>query len=336
MYCINPITISVPQSGLRRWMIVPCGKCNLCCARRKSDLVFRIGETYRASSNCFFITLTYKTECLPEYGTNGKTELQKFIKRMRKNFQLKKYGFKYYAVIELGGDHGRIHHHLLLFNTPWKDVKEVEKALTPTWNKGIVDVKPVTEGRIKYVAKYSFQNQFKPKKRLVVTKYDEETGEILDEAWEKPVNYFQSFSSRGIGIEWLTEKMYKYLRARGDGFCVIDGKERPLPRYYFDKVFPMEEAEIIDSVSYKVRELRKQDNYDRQLDVMYLQHCLEELKQIANGVRDELSETLIDYKNEAERLLRLSEQTGRYNKHYNFTSPPKEAWFKNAKRTKKR
>lgn len=315
MYCTNPLIVNIPNDKQHRWLVVPCGHCGLCQNRRKSDLVFRLRQTGKHSINTYFVTLTYRREELPPYGTNGKDELQKFLKRIRFNYKLKEYGFKYYAIIELGGDKGRIHHHLIMFNTPWETPEEASVAIKKTWNKGIVDVKPIHDNRYKYVAKYTFQNMYKPKK-VSVENVDEDTGEVTTK-WVKPVNYFQAFSSQGIGIEYLTPEMLNYLRERGDGLMVADGVELPLPRYYFDKVFPE------GSIQRKLLKERRYDFIDEQKwEEMDYMRSLRVIKDSDKSGRDNCYHI-----QEAEENIEKERKIKEHNKKYRFLEPPKEAWI---------
>jgi hypothetical protein len=111
-----------------------------------------------------FVTLTYNGGSLPADRSVHKDELQKFIKRLRKNSGLQ---FRYFAVGEYGDESGRAHYHLILFGFPYVYDEYVEKS----WHFGISQTLPMEPGAAGYISGYVSKK---------LTKDDEYTREKLD------------------------------------------------------------------------------------------------------------------------------------------------------------
>lgn len=183
MDCLHPVTIRNRGLG-PEYIEVPCGKCPNCLTTKLNQWVFRLKQHVKDYKFVHFITLTYNDENLcysfvdddkkvSIYRANAlpyhvdpfellpclfKKDLQDFFRQLRKLGSF--YGFKkdfisYYAIGEYGSEYNRPHYHIMLFSNDMDFSKPIEMAnLTWCWNKGFVDVKPVTEFRINYVAKH--------------------------------------------------------------------------------------------------------------------------------------------------------------------------------------
>lgn len=110
MLCINPIEIHGHK--------FPCGRCMPCRLNRTAEWTLRLCYELECWDTASFVTLTYSDDFVPK-AENGrltlvKSDLQKFIKRLRKNSGLK---LKYYAVGEYGSADNthRPHFHLIIF-----------------------------------------------------------------------------------------------------------------------------------------------------------------------------------------------------------------------------
>lgn len=64
--CTRPITITrtYPLVGTKQYL-VPCGKCAECRSRKRSELAALSVHQASVSSSMFFITFTYRNECVP-------------------------------------------------------------------------------------------------------------------------------------------------------------------------------------------------------------------------------------------------------------------------------
>lgn len=137
---------------------VPCGKCVICQRNKQREWVFRIQCEETQSKSSLFITLTYDDKYLPYDNckpTLSKRHCQLFFKQLRKKF--KDSNLRYYLVGEYGSHTHRPHYHLILFNLPFKNVKDAQKIIEKFWKRGFVYVGSVTHGSIAYCAKYSIK-----------------------------------------------------------------------------------------------------------------------------------------------------------------------------------
>lgn len=192
-----------------------------------------------------FVTLTFNDQYLPEdYSVNSR-DLNLFMKRLRKALGHNR--VRFFACGEYGDQNGRPHYHLLLFGydfpdrTPWRRAPSGEvlyrsELLERVWPFGHAEIGAVTEQSIQYVARYIL-------KKITGDAADEHysrihplTGEYLRVRPE-----FITMSRRpGIGAGWFD----KFARdAFPSDFVVIDGKKRPVPRYYLEKEKAKPQAE---------------------------------------------------------------------------------------------
>lgn len=148
------------------YMVVPCGKCDLCTHRKTRELSFRcVCETYSQKCVPFFVTLTYNDRWLPKDGVSMR-DVQLFFKRLRT--QLKRDGFtgeiRYICSSEYGknGTH-RPHYHLLLWNLPKNNLHDTLQLLQRAWSYradrkrpiGFVSVYECTD--VNYCLKYIYK-----------------------------------------------------------------------------------------------------------------------------------------------------------------------------------
>lgn len=224
MRCPNPQTVY--PHGNNKAEVVPCGKCLACLKTKRDDWSFRLMQEYKGSDSAAFITLTYHSKFVPDYGVN-KRHFQLFMKRLRKKYETNERKVRYYAVGEYGTKTKRPHYHAIIFNVEI-DIKNLEKL----WPFGITHIGKVTEASIRYCTKYVIQRQ--------------EHLSTMPKGFAKP---FVLMSRRyGLGAKYLTEGMMKYhwnairhweshpLDARN--YTFIYGEKGRLPRYYKEKIWP--------------------------------------------------------------------------------------------------
>lgn len=151
---------------------IPCGKCALCRESKRKDWSRRIiAETWLHDFNSF-VTLTYSDEFLPSGSLASKSDIQKFIKRLRqapRDFGFAPRPFKYYIVSEYGSKFGRPHYHGIIFGLDfhlpnWSPyfVRLSDKGfpvyssrvLEKVWKNGFLSFDRVTPRDIAYVTKY--------------------------------------------------------------------------------------------------------------------------------------------------------------------------------------
>lgn len=182
----------------------------------------------------YFVTLTYDDENLPHIpgpGLNGPfreptlrpEDFVLFMKRLRHKHP----GVRFYQCGEYGDDTLRPHHHAILFNCQFTDLKSLSsrargaralywsKELEDTWQQGMCSVGEVTFQTAAYVAKY-------------VTK--KITGERAEAHYYGRLPEYSTMSRRP-GIARAYWDTYK-----GDIFpadeVIVNGHPQRPPRYY--------------------------------------------------------------------------------------------------------
>lgn len=166
MQCLEPISIRNPKGKSAADRItVPCGKCAACLQNRRGEWTTRLKIELEDATSAFFLTLTYNEEHLTYgYGapTLVKSDLQKFLKRLRKSIQPHK--IRYYAVGEYGTCTLRPHYHIILFNLPVDKIDNVRQAWSDKQGQeiGHIDAGSVTGGSIHYVTKYHINKNTSP------------------------------------------------------------------------------------------------------------------------------------------------------------------------------
>lgn len=124
-----------------------CGQCLPCRIKVRREWSHRImleADCWRSSS---FVTLTYKDD--PQDGLML-DDYQGFLKRFRN--RLLPLRLRFYGVGEYGELRGRPHYHFVFFGVPAGDV--AREIIETSWDKGFVDVKPLTDVRARYIAGY--------------------------------------------------------------------------------------------------------------------------------------------------------------------------------------
>lgn len=203
---------------------LPCGKCIGCRHDYAGTWAVRCMHEKQMHLDSSFLTLTYDDDHLPEHGSLRKRDLQLFMKRFRKYDRAS--GIRFYACGEYGGDSGRPHYHVLVFNRDFVDKKFVKNSgsgeklfqsatLSELWPDGTHWIGAVTPESCAYVARY------------VLKKVGQER---TPDGCEKE---FTVMSRRpGIGATWFD----KYHTGVYQWDSVVFGEhERKAPRYYDDK-----------------------------------------------------------------------------------------------------
>lgn len=243
--------------------IVPCGKCHICKARRRSQWVFRLKEESKVSESCCFMTLTYQDE--PEsfngHGTLKKKDFQNFMKRLRKyNANYWQHKLKYYAVGEYGSETWRPHYHIILFNLHPSIIGRSDEVADRIWKKGIVDIGTGTGASFGYVCGYVMLGSWTP------TRDDDD---------REP--HF-SLMSKGLGKSYLEPQAVKrHVDSLMPYMVEPGGKLTAMPRYYKDKIFSKSEKMAIA----KEAEMRNNISWEE-----FVNHDFkEEISNIKDGIR---------------------------------------------------
>lgn len=207
----------------------PCGQCMACRINKQMEKALRITHELQYHKDNVFVTLTYDDEHMPSNRSLVKSDVQKFMKRVRKYLGYDR--VRYFLSGEYGDEYFRPHYHLIIFGLGMRDrrlfsdlryvaSKDVWYCKCKAWNKGFVSVATVNDFRVAYVAKYLL-------KKI--------TGEMAKEHYGERLPEFQLCSRNpGIGYQYMVDHAY---RLKQDDYCSVRGKKRPLPRYYIDKLF---------------------------------------------------------------------------------------------------
>lgn len=187
-----------------------------------------------------FLTVTYDDEHFPADASVHKSEVQLFMKRLRKWLGSRK--VRYFACGEYGGKLRRPHYHIVLFGyefldaEPWRrtatgNVIYRSQKLETIWGLGHAYTAPANEQSMGYVARYSVK-KFKGSAECANAHYEginPYTGQLCQLTPE-----FALMSSRpGIGGSWYDEFSVDCFPS---DFVVIDGRKHPVPRYYLNKL----------------------------------------------------------------------------------------------------
>lgn len=229
MQCMTPVIIQ--QKELARTVPVPCGRCPACYKRRVSQWSYRLTQQIKISDSAHFITLTYDTNHVPltQNGFMGlrKTDVQKFLKRLRKS-QSKKYPnskpIRYYLCGEYGGKTIRPHYHAILYNAKLE-------LIQPSWNLGNVHYGTVEGASIGYCLKYMSKVS-----KIPMHKNDDRPKEF-------------ALMSKGLGQNYLTENMIQWHKNDLLNRMYVnlpDGRKVSMPRYYKLKIYKWYELNMIN------------------------------------------------------------------------------------------
>lgn len=147
MKCLKPF-----QDGA---MLYGCGQCLACRINRRRIWTHRLMLESTLHSASSFLTLTYNDENLPRGGSLDPSDLQKFLKRLRKYFA--EVRLRYFAVGEYGDISFRPHFHLALFGlgpVVCGGLSLRGDPLKTLWGKGHVFAGDLSEQSSAYVAGY--------------------------------------------------------------------------------------------------------------------------------------------------------------------------------------
>jgi len=194
-----------------------------------------IHEAALHTDNCF-ITLTYNDTSLPPNGSLYKPDLQKFLKRLRKQ----RGQFRYYACGEYGDTTDRAHYHACLFGIDFHDKRHFRKIgehnlytsqqLNDLWGLGNTSIGNLTFETAAYTARYVMKKTVgRGCKRYV--RLDEQTGELIP-----LVQPYAAMSLRpAIGRSWI-EKYHGDIYGHDKDALMIRGKKMR-PTKYYDKIY---------------------------------------------------------------------------------------------------
>lgn len=244
MACLCPIDVRRPDwAVVRRYISVPCGRCDGCLLERGRNWTIRIMHEAQMHDANSFLTLTYDDANLT-YGrtqaTLYKKDLQDFWKRLRKELDVK---VRYFACGEYGEQRSRPHYHACLFgyDFPDKILHTIESGnrlytsslLDRVWANGHCSVGALTPGSAAYVARYVLDKKFGKERKYYEDKGIEPEFTVMSRGGRE--------GAGGIGQRWFEKYAGDVYPA--DRVVLEGGAFSKPPRYYDElrkKSFPQE------------------------------------------------------------------------------------------------
>lgn len=231
MACREPI---FRKDRYNNWVPTPCKMCLLCRNQRREEWTQRLQLEYVANNYIgSFITLTYRDDTLPLLypllsavpgsafhghlppGTLYQPDIRQFYKVLNERM-FRKYGYrpKHVLVGEYGETEYRPHWHGIIIGLPNNDRDMVYQC----WNKGRIDIAPVTHADIRYTLSYIDKQIFIP--------------EELYEAYGDFTPPFCNFSN-GIGDTFY--KLHQFEFDEFGRYWFSSDRFYQLSNYYLDK-----------------------------------------------------------------------------------------------------
>lgn len=219
MACAKPFIRKMRRNGLDLFVPLPCGYCASC--RRDKIRMWSDRLAFESIGKpSTFLTLTYNDESLPANKSVSLSDWQRFHDRLRHSVPQK---YKYFVTSEYGASTYRPHYHVCLINFDWRDWKQYS-AIDHAWEgKGFFDCSSLNSSRIRYCLKYM---------------HKELKGTMKNDYEMLGLNPLFHTMSKGIGKDFFLKNI-DFIRTHKGYYA--DGKLRPLPRYYADKLKIYEE-----------------------------------------------------------------------------------------------
>jgi hypothetical protein len=251
---------------------IPCGHCIECRLKYSRDWATRMMLEAQYHESSYFVTLTYDDlhapksyypdpdtgEAIPSL-TLVKKDLQAFIKRLRSRLEyLKRPQIRFYGCGEYGTSTHRPHYHIIIFGLCLDDLEELKVSsqgfpyyrsnlIEECWPFGYSMVCDVSWDTCAYVARY------------VTKKW---TGDYKD--FYESFNLLPEFSlmslKPGIARQYFDEHKEDIYRFDELFLKCSDGGKTVQPCSYFDKLFDLENPDLMQAV----KERRKKRGEERQ------------------------------------------------------------------------
>ena len=252
---------------------LPCGRCLGCRLELSRRWAVRLMHENKMHSESCFLTLTYNSDSLPEFGSLVPRHLQLFHKRLHNRLlDQRGYGIRYYGAGEYGDLNKRPHYHTLcfgfdppdkvLYSTNGRGEKIYSSALVDDlWHDdgkplGSCKVAAVTFDSAAYVARYVT-------KKVGGKQREDGHYEVYnaDGVVSERVPEFAHMSRRpGIGQTYY-EKYGAEVRQHDN--VIVNGKAVPSLRYY-DTLGEKVDPERMKWLKY--RRLEKVDRKEQMID----------------------------------------------------------------------
>lgn len=225
MSCVSPILVKTKTGVVN----APCGRCLSCCIAKQSALSFlcqkELQRVYSSGLGASFLTLTYNKNNVPYvsekscYQTLSKSDLQKYLKRLRRYIERSNLPtIRFLACGEYGDSLGRPHYHLVIFGLSDYLARKFTRS---AWKLGLFQVGPLLPGGLRYVLKY-----------MTKSRTDREIEQFYNsQGIQKP--FIQH--SQGLGRDWIFNHADEIAE---NGYTFVSrGKKRLYPKYVRDLVY---------------------------------------------------------------------------------------------------
>lgn len=229
-------------SGLDRGVVsrlsLACGRCIGCKVGKSMDWQTRLVHESVVAGRSICVCLTYDEAELPVFGSLSRADAVLFVRRLRKVLWRRfKVRVRFFLIGEYSPEVLRPHYHAVLYGwfpadaRAWSKsgaggVQYVSDLLTESWGKGHVTFQPFSEKAAAYCARYMTQKVSDSRSEAVRRVVDADTGEVVG---VRESEFMRCSRRPGIGAEFF-RRFAAQLRAHD--YTVIDGRKRPLPRYY--------------------------------------------------------------------------------------------------------
>lgn len=244
MPCYKPLTAYKPLDGGAlvfserkncRTVTIRCGSCIGCRLIRQNSWSLRILFESQMHATSYFLTLTYRDECVPPGGTLDYSDVQLFLRRLRRRVGK----VRFFCTAEYGGQFGRPHYHLMLFGLKLDDLERINSArskqpifrsalIEECWPQGHSSLGFVTLASARYCAKYAVDKVTGSRADVHYTRVNDETGEV----WQVKPEFARMSLKPGIGFSWF-ERYWRDILLAGDGAVVLPaGKRVSCPEYF--------------------------------------------------------------------------------------------------------
>lgn len=254
---------------------VPCWKCVGCRGSQGAMWGLRfMHEAQLHERNCV-LTLTYSPEHLPPGGRLDYPAVQRFIKRLRKQFPRQPGdGIRVATCGEYGDQLGRPHYHMALMNFDFDDKQGFGKSKSGTrlwtsqtlerlWPFGHATVGVLDFASACYIGRYCTKKVTGPLAKEHYSRVDLETGEV----YELPREFLHVSTRPGIGRDWFEKHQADVFPH--DYAVTRDGFKARVPRYY-DRLLKARDLAMYEAIKAKRVEdaqLRAADNTPARLAV---------------------------------------------------------------------
>lgn len=261
MACFKPIVAWKPADGgplvfsekkNHREIKIACGQCIGCRIRKREAWALRCYCESKMHAHNQFATLTYDDDNLPADGSLNYRHFQLFMHKMRKKFG----AFRFFMCGEYGENTERPHYHALFFGLDVPDLAKCNSVysshdifesptVTKLWGRGGVSFGTVTYASARYCAVYTTKKITGP----IADEHYERVSRVTGEICHVTPEFAHMSLKPGIGMPWL-EKYWGDLYLRGNNGLPVDGKIKPIPRY-FDLMMEKIAPDVLDQHSYR-------------------------------------------------------------------------------------